>query len=45
MLSLQCIPTGPVCYRGSGSVEQASEVVLEEQEVMVVVEQVVEPKW
>ncbi len=44
MLSLQYIPAGPVCYWGSGSVEQVSGVVLEEQEVMVVVEQVVEEK-
>lgn len=45
MLSLQYIPVGPVCYWGLDSVEQASRVVLEEQEVMVVVEQVVEEKW
>ena len=45
MLSPQYIPAGPVCCWGSGSVEQASGVVLEEQEVMVVVEPVVEAKW
>jgi len=38
MLSLQCIPAGPVCCWGSGSVEQAFGVVLEEQEAMVMVE-------
>ena len=41
----QCIPAGPVYCWGSGSVEQASWAVLEEQEVMVVVEPVVEAKW
>jgi hypothetical protein len=41
----QYIPVGPVCCWGSISVEQASGVVLEEQEVMVVVETVVEAKW
>ena len=45
MLSLQYIPAGPVCYWGSSSVKQASGVVSEEQEVMVVVEQLVEAKW
>ena len=45
MLSLQYIPVGSVCYWGLGSVEHASGVVLEEQEVMVVVEPVVEAKW
>ncbi len=44
MLSPQYIPVGPVCYWGSSSIEQASGVVLEEQEVMVLVEQVVEAK-
>ena len=44
MSSLQCILSSPVCCWGSGLVEQASEVVLEEQEVMVVVEQAVEAK-
>ena len=38
MSSPQCIPVGPVGCWGSGSVEQASGVVLEDQEVMVVVE-------
>ena len=45
MLSLQYIPIGPVCYWGLGSVEQASGVVLEEQEVTVVDEPVVEAEW
>ena len=45
MLSPQYILAGPVCCWGSGSVEQASGVVLEEQEVMVVVEPVVEVEW
>ena len=45
MLSPQCIPTGPVDCWGSGLVEQASEVVLEEQEVVVVAEPVVEAEW
>ena len=34
----------PVCYSGSGLVEQVFGVALVEQEVMVVVEQVVEAK-
>ena len=41
----QYIPAGPVGCWGSGSVEQAFGVALEEQEVMVVVELVVEEKW
>ena len=45
MLPPQCIVFGPVYCWGSGSVGQASGVVLEEQEVMVAVEQVVEEKW
>ena len=45
MMFPQCIPAGPVYCWGSGSVEQAFEVALEEQEVMVVVELVVEAKW
>jgi len=45
MLFPQYIPVGPVGCWGSGSVEQAFGVVLEEQEVMVVVEPVVEAKW
>ena len=45
MLFPQYIPVGPVGCWGSGSVEQAFGVVLEEQEVMVVVELVVEAKW
>jgi len=45
MLSPQYIPIGHVYCWGSGSVEQESGVVLEEQEVMVVVEPVVEEKW
>jgi len=45
MLSPQCIPARPVGCWGSASVEEASRVVLEEQEVMVVVEPVVEEKW
>ena len=45
MLFPQYIPVGPVGFWGSGSVEQAFGVVLEEQEVMVVVELVVEAKW
>ena len=39
------ILAGLVGCWGSGSVEQAFGVVLEEQEVMVVVELVVEAKW
>ena len=42
MMFPQCIPVGPVYCWGSGSVEQASGVVLEEQEVTVVAEPVVE---
>ena len=45
MMFPQCIPAGPVYCWGSGSVEQAFEVALEEQEVMVEVELVVEAKW
>ena len=45
MMFPQYIPAGPVCCWGSGSVEQAFGVALEEQEVMVVVELVVEAKW
>ena len=45
MLSPQCIPAGPVGCWGSGSVGQASGVVLEEPQVMVVVEPVVEAEW
>ena len=41
MLSPQCIPAEPIGCWGSGSVERASGVVLEEQEVMVVAEPVV----
>lgn len=42
MLSLQYTPSGPICCWGSNLVEQASGVVLEEQDVMAMVEQVVE---
>ena len=45
MMFPQYIPVGPVCCWGSGSVEQAFGVALEEQEVMVVVEPVVEAEW
>ena len=45
MMFPQYIPTGPICCWGSGSVEQAFGVALEEQEVMVVVEPMVEAKW
>ena len=45
MMFPQCIPAGPIYCWGSGSVEQAFEVALEEQEVMVEVELVVEAKW
>ena len=45
MIFPQYIPAGPVCCWGLGLVEQAFEVALEEQEVMVVVELVVEAKW
>ena len=45
MMFPQCIPAGPVYCWGSGSVEQASEVSLEEQEVKAEVELVVEAKW
>ena len=45
MLIPQYIPVGHVGCWGSGLVEQAFGVVLEEQEVMVVVELVVEAKW
>ena len=41
----QCIPAGPVYCWGLGSVEQAFEVALEEQEAMDEVELVVETKW
>ena len=41
----QCIPAGPVYYWGSGLVEKAFEVALEEQEVMAEVELVVEARW
>jgi len=44
MSSLQCILARPVFCWGSGSVEQASGVVLEEQELMAMVEQAVEAK-
>ena len=44
MMFPQCIPAGPIYCWGSGSVEQAFEVALEEKEVMVVVELVVEAK-
>ena len=44
MLSLQNIPARPICYWGSGSVEQVFGVALVVQEAMVVVEQVVEAK-
>ena len=45
MRSPQYIPAEPVYCWGSGSVEQASEVALEEQEVKAEVELVVEAKW
>ena len=45
MLSPQCIPAGHVGCWGSGSVEQASGVVLKDQEVMVVAEPVVVAEW
>jgi len=45
MLSPQCILVGPVSCWGSGSIEQASGVALEEQEVMVVSEPVMEVEW
>ena len=45
MLSPQYILARLVYCWGLGSIVQASRVVLEEQEVMVVVEQVVEAKW
>ena len=45
MMFPQYIPVGPVCCWGSGSVEQAFEVSLEEQEVMVEVALVVEATW
>ena len=45
MMSPQYIPVGPVCCWGLGSVEQAFEVALVEQEVMVAVEQEVEAEW
>lgn len=45
MLFPHYIPAGPVGCWGSGSVEQAFGVVLEEQEVMVVAELEVEAKW
>ena len=45
MMFPQCIPARPICCWGSGSVEQAFEVSLEEQEVTVEVELVVEEKW
>ena len=45
MLSPQYILVGPVCCWGSGSVEQAFEVALVEQDVTVVVEQEVEAEW
>jgi len=45
MLSPQYISAGPIYCWGSGSVEQASRVVLDYKEVMVVVEPVVEEKW
>ena len=41
----QCIPAGHVYCWGSGSVQQAFEVALEEQEVMAEVELVVKEKW
>ena len=45
MMFPQCIPARPVYCWGSGSVEQAFEVALEEQEVMAEVELVVEARW
>ena len=45
MRSPQYIPAEPVYCWGLGSVEQASEVALEEQEVMVVAELEVEAEW
>ena len=45
MRSPQYIPVGPVYCWDSGSVEQAFEVALVEQEVTVVVEQEVEAEW
>lgn len=45
MLFPQYIPIGPVGCWGSGSIEQAFGVVLDEKEVMVVAELVVEVKW
>ena len=45
MRSPQYIPAEPVYCWGSGSVEQAFEVALEEQEVMVVAELEVEAEW
>ena len=45
MMFPQYIPAGPVGCWGSGLVEQAFGVALEEQEVMVMVEPVVEEKW
>ena len=45
MMFPQCILAGPVCCWGSGSVEQAFEVALEEQDVMAEVELVVDAKW
>ena len=45
MMFPQYILAGHVRYWGSGSIEQASGVVLEEKEVMVEVELVVEAKW
>ena len=44
MLFLQYITARPVCYWGSGSIEQIFGVVFKGQEVMVVVEQVMEAK-
>ena len=45
MRSPQYIPAEPVYCWDSGSVEQAFEVALVEQEVTVVVEQEVEAEW
>ena len=45
MRSPQYIHAEPVYSWGSGSVEQAFEVALEEQEVMVVAELEVEAEW
>ena len=45
MRSPQYIPAGPVYCWDSGSVEQAFEVALVEQEVTVVVEQGVGAEW